>query len=678
MTQEVVTRIKLDTSSIPGAAAQAGRAIGNIGSTAQTSARQTANAMRQLPAQFTDIATQIAGGQNIGLILLQQGGQIRDAFGSIGGALRGISSLITPARVALGGAAAVIGTVAAAAFQGARESAALRDTLILTGNAAGLTETRLASLAGSISETSGQTVGQVRELITTLAASGRVSGQVLESTATAVARVAELSGRNAADIAGQFTGLLRDPARVAAQLNEQYNFLNAAQARRIRQLADEGRKVEAANLVNQTLTSALEGQRRELGYIERAWDGAGQAVSRFWEALKAIGRPDTAQQALEASRVRLAELQRRLAATPAGAITRTTEGPRNAQAQLRALIQREELNLAQLAEKIRQENAAADARAASAANAGSVNSILTDRSNADAERNRRLSEQARRAAAIEATMQRAFDANNRDIERGFQQGLGDSQAEFLASALGPVERNAEQQKFLDELLLANKRANIELISDDQARARATIDLDRELLQRRIEAVYQFGEDRTQAEAAADQARELALKQLADRRTRTLEEAVGNALTAGLTGRFDDIGKQWEQLLLQMLAEAAKADLVFALFGKGSGGNLAGLFGSVLDLFSGGSGGRAGGGNVNPNSAWLVGEQGPEVLLMGGRGGTIVPNARLSGGGVGVFSPVTNVHVEARTDAAQVAQVAGQAVRTAQEGMWQQLRSRGLV
>ncbi|EHW72561.1 phage tail tape measure, lambda family domain protein [Escherichia coli DEC10C] len=32
-------------------------------------------AMRTLPAQFTDIATQLAGGQNPWLILLQQGGQ---------------------------------------------------------------------------------------------------------------------------------------------------------------------------------------------------------------------------------------------------------------------------------------------------------------------------------------------------------------------------------------------------------------------------------------------------------------------------------------------------------------------------------------------------------------------------------------------------------------------------
>lgn len=675
MTQEVVTRIKLDTSSIPGSAAQASRAIGAIGQSAQVSVGQTRNAMRQLPAQFTDIATQIAGGQNIGLILLQQGGQIRDAFGSIGGALRGITSLITPARLALGGFAGVAGALGVAAFQGAKESAALRDTLILTGNAAGLTEGRLASLAERISGTTGQTVGEVRELITTLAASGRVSGQVLESTAAAVARVAELSGRNASEVASRFTGLLRDPARAASALNEQYNFLNEAQARRIRQLADEGRKVEAANLVNTALIASLDGQRRELDLLESAWDGAGKAASRFWEALKAIGRPDTAQQALEASRARLDILRTRLADTDPAAISRTPDGPRNAQAQLRGLIQAEELKLAQLAERIRQENTAADAAAARSANAGSVSSILTDRPAGGSGRREAGNAIGAAEEQFQERISRWQEANQTALDRAEQ-----AERDTLA-------RRLEQQgTFLQTLTDANARASAELITDDAARARALVDLDRQQQQRRIEALFEFGEKRKQAEAEADRARELALQQFAQRqekeekkrfekRAQNLQDLIGGALTAGLQGRFDDIGRQWELLIQQMVARAAAADLIALLFG-GEGGNLAGVFGALLDSF--GLPGRAGGGSVSAGGAYLVGEQGPEVLVMGGRPGTVVPNAMLASSSGGGFAPVTHVHIDARTDAAQVAQVAGQAVRTAQEGMWQQLRARGFA
>ena len=48
------------------------------------SAGQASAALRTLPAQFTDIATQLAGGQSPFLVLLQQGGQIKDSFGGIG------------------------------------------------------------------------------------------------------------------------------------------------------------------------------------------------------------------------------------------------------------------------------------------------------------------------------------------------------------------------------------------------------------------------------------------------------------------------------------------------------------------------------------------------------------------------------------------------------------------
>lgn len=672
MTQEVVTRIKLDTSSIPGSAAQASRAIGAIGQSAQVSVGQTRNAMRQLPAQFTDIATQIAGGQNIGLILLQQGGQIRDAFGSIGGALRGITSIITPARLALGGFAGVAGALGVAAFQGAKESAALRDTLILTGNAAGLTEGRLASLAERISGTTGQTVGEVRELITTLAASGRVSGQVLESTAAAVARVAELSGRNASEVAAQFTGLLRDPARAASALNEQYNFLNEAQARRIRQLTDEGRKVEAANLVNTTLISALDGQTRQLGYLEQAWDGAGKAASKFWDLLKSVGRPDSAQDAIDSTRKTLARLRQDLEREP----ERNAFGAVNpARAALQKGIAREELRLLGLAERVKQENASADAAAARSANAGSVSSILTSpRPTGGAGRREAGNAIADAEAQFQERISRWQDANQAALDRAEE-----AERETLA-------RRIEQQgTFLQSLTDANARASAELIADESARARALVDLDRQQQQRRIEALFEFGEARKQAEAEADRARELALQQAAQRqeeeekkrfekRAQNLQDLIGGALTAGLQGRFDDIGRQWELLIQQMVARAAAADLIALLFG-GKGGNLAGVFGTLLDSF--GLPGRAGGGAVSAGGAYLVGEQGPEVLVMGGRPGAVVPNAMLSTGGGG-FAPVTHVHIDARTDAAQVAQVAGQAVRTAQEGMWQQLRARGLA
>jgi hypothetical protein len=91
----------------------------------------------------------------------------------------------------------------------------------------------------------------------------------------------------------------------------------------------------------------------------------------------------------------------------------------------------------------------------------------------------------------------------------------------------------------------------------------------------------------------------------------------------------------------------------ALAGGGkSGGGIGGFFGSILSGF------RATGGSVQGNSAYMVGEQGPELFIPSGGGGTIVPNDRLGGGGASVNQNVT-IHVGSSGNAAQNADLAKQ-------------------
>jgi hypothetical protein len=47
------------------------------------------------------------------------------------------------------------------------------------------------------------------------------------------------------------------------------------------------------------------------------------------------------------------------------------------------------------------------------------------------------------------------------------------------------------------------------------------------------------------------------------------------------------------------------------------------------------GGRARGGPVYPGQTYLVGEEGPELLQMGNRGGSVIPNDAMGGGSVQV-------------------------------------------
>ena len=63
-------------------------------------------------------------------------------------------------------------------------------------------------------------------------------------------------------------------------------------------------------------------------------------------------------------------------------------------------------------------------------------------------------------------------------------------------------------------------------------------------------------------------------------------------------------------------------------GKGFGGFLGGLFGKER------------GGPVSAGGAYVVGERGPEILQMGSKGGNVIPNSKIGGGGGNVYNTVS--------------------------------------
>ncbi|MFH0597754.1 phage tail length tape measure family protein [Klebsiella pneumoniae] len=77
----------------------------DLGKTGQ-SAAQTAYAMRMIPAQMTDIVVGLSTGQSPFMVLMQQGRQLKDMFGGIIPAIKGVSTyvmgLVNPFTVAAG------------------------------------------------------------------------------------------------------------------------------------------------------------------------------------------------------------------------------------------------------------------------------------------------------------------------------------------------------------------------------------------------------------------------------------------------------------------------------------------------------------------------------------------------------------------------------------------------
>lgn len=258
------------------------------------SARQTAAALRMVPAQMTDIATQVAGGQNPFLILIQQGGQLKDSFGGIGPMFRALLGMITPFAATAGGIAAALAAVGVAAYQSSKATHEFEKALAATNDYAGKTAQQLTDLsrsAGAVHSTTGRAAGAVTQLVST----GRVAGSSLQGVTAAIVNMNEASGRSIDSMVAEFTRLGESPTQAIAKLNESMHFLDLATYQRIRTLENQGQKEQAAALAQSTYATAMntaaDRVRASAGTLERGWNTLGLAARRAWDAMLNIGRP---------------------------------------------------------------------------------------------------------------------------------------------------------------------------------------------------------------------------------------------------------------------------------------------------------------------------------------------------------------------------------------------------
>lgn len=265
------------------------------------SAKQYAAALRNVPAQFTDIAVSLQAGQAPLTVLLQQGGQLKDMFGGVGGAAKALGGyvlgLVNPFTVA----AAAVAVLALAYKQGSDEQTAFQNALILTGNAAGTSSQALAQQAQDISKTVG-TVGAAAAVLTQLASSGKIPASQFDMIAIAALKLQEATGIAAEETVKNFEKLAKDPVKYSKELNESLNYLTASQYAQIDALQRQGDAQGAANLAEQAyaeaLTSRANAIKENLGYVETAWKSVTAVAKGAWDAFLDIGREDTLEQKL--------------------------------------------------------------------------------------------------------------------------------------------------------------------------------------------------------------------------------------------------------------------------------------------------------------------------------------------------------------------------------------------
>ncbi|ENO7549137.1 phage tail length tape measure family protein [Klebsiella quasipneumoniae] len=268
----------------------------DLGKTGQ-SAAQTAFAMRMIPAQMTDIIVGLSTGQSPFMVLMQQGGQLKDMFGGIGPAIKGVGGyvlgLINPITLA----AAAVGVLGLAYYKGSQEQDEFYKSLTLSGNLVGKTTGQLADMAARVSVVANSTTGVTAATLNQIVSSGKVAAESLERVTTAVVEISEATGIATEKLVGDFNDIAADPVAAITKLNDQYHFLTLATYNQIKALQDEGNQQDAARVATDAYANAMQQRANDihqnLGILERAWDSLAKTAKGAWDAMLDIGREQT-------------------------------------------------------------------------------------------------------------------------------------------------------------------------------------------------------------------------------------------------------------------------------------------------------------------------------------------------------------------------------------------------
>ena len=624
-----------------------------------------------LAYQTTDIVTSLAGGQNPFMVLLQQGGQLRDQFGGFKELFSAISQVVTFSRVAFVGLAGALGIVGVAAYKGAAELAKIRDDLILTNNYAGITASGFVKLSRSLSDDLKISIGDAKTIFGSLVASGKITQANLDSVATAIGMVAKLSDESADSVMQRLLPAFDGTTSSAKRLNEQYNFLNITQYKHIEQLNREGKLQEAAKFTADALTASLQGQKRELGFLESAYKTVTMAASEFWNMMLNIGKPSTLQdvvdnsfKAMQSSALALMGPMSPLAKANAERLFQQSKDAFfKASAELRAEVEK--------AEKESAQKAAEQAKIDNWTKAGGAEKAASY----VAEYQKLKADEVFQREMFNATkfeqirLESAKRIKEKELEMARESG------QQFGTFSGQQAKNLNQFKINEELKVAQEIQKINLeaakqVVDKQITEKNSLDLEKQKM-----GIYQSNFFLTAAEA-----------KLAEQRLETQQEIakivanknITEETKAKLVEQQEAIGKTKEEIIslgdrLQYVKDVNQAVFssmtmaieAFVLTGKFSMENftksilasfikiqaqwmamsmmrgLGSIFGGMsagpepLGMYGGaGFTPMAAGGFTSGGMPHLVGENGPELFVPKGAG-TIIPNQRMNdyaGGG----------------------------------------------
>lgn len=251
------------------------------------SAGQYKMAMRQLPAQITDVVTSLASGMPVWLVAIQQGGQIKDSFGGIGNTFKVLLSYINPLTVGAVALGVALAAIAKAGYDSWKSQRDLANALVLTGGYAATTTGQITALTDEINKTSSATVGSIQAIATSLAQSGKYSINQIKAITKTTAEWSAQTGESENTITGYFDSIAKDPVKGLADLNEQFNFLKEGQLTYIESLRKTKGETAAAEAATKLFSDTMDKRLKDIADsatpLETMWTDIKKWAADSWK-----------------------------------------------------------------------------------------------------------------------------------------------------------------------------------------------------------------------------------------------------------------------------------------------------------------------------------------------------------------------------------------------------------
>ena len=264
------------------------------------SAKAMAANLRGVPAQFTDIAVSLQGGQAPLTVFLQQGGQLKDMFGGIGPAAKALGGYIVGLINPLTVGAAAAATLGAVFYDAEKEISAFNKSLFSGTASSGQTASSLAEISKTVSAITGD-FSEANAAVITLAGSAKLSQTQFINLAQASASISEFSGKSAAEVAKSLGDVGDSATKAAEKISSQYGLLTSAQYEVITALDEQGKKQQAldalSGFLNENAQKRLATYKASLSDVEQEWNNIGAAISNAYSRVKGELFPDLTKQA---------------------------------------------------------------------------------------------------------------------------------------------------------------------------------------------------------------------------------------------------------------------------------------------------------------------------------------------------------------------------------------------